>query len=287
MRDFLLDLPRIPAKMTTLSAILLLCSPWGAFAGPAREAASLANDTLAAAHASEAALACGDFAMCDNFESATPGGPPSPSLWTVGGANCTGTGVATVDASVAHRGKQSLKVTSTGGYCNHVFAATPIPASLGQRMFGRFFVRFADALGDGHVTFMAMKDAADNQRDLRMGGQSRILMWNRESDDATVPVLSPAGIALSVSPAAGEWHCVEFTVNGNKSTMKTWFQGAEVAGLHVDTTPTPEVDSQWLARGNWRPAPVDFRIGWESYAGQPMTLWFDDVALSKQRIRCN
>jgi hypothetical protein len=98
--------------------------------------------------------------------------------------------------------------------------------------------------------------------------------------------LSPAGIALSVAPAAGDWHCVEFMVNGNRGTMKTWFHGAEVASLHVDTTPTPEVDSQWLARGSWHPAPVDFRIGWESYAGQPMTLWFDDVALSKQRIRC-
>jgi len=259
MRAQLLESSSLHCKMTTLSIIMLTWLSTPALAGPLPE-----SSTLACSHA-----------LCDGFESAAPGG-----------ANCTGTGQATVDNTVTHKGKQSLKVTSTGGYCNHIFAATPIPLSLGQRVFGRFFVRFTEALGDGHVTFMAMKDSHDNQRDLRMGGQNRILMWNRESDDATVPELSPAGMALSVSPSAGAWHCVEFMVNGNTGAMKTWFNGPQVAGLHVDTVPTPDVDSQWLARGPWRPAPVDFRIGWESYANQPMTLWFDDVVLGSQRIRC-
>ncbi len=232
------------------------------------------------------ASACA-FSLCDGFEKAAPGGPPDTALWTVGGANCTGTGQAAIDGTVAHTGTQSLKVTGSGGYCNHVFAAATMPPELGQKIFGRFFVRFADALGDGHVTFMAMKDSHDGPRDLRMGGQSRILMWNRESDDATVPVLSPAGIALSVAPAAGAWHCVEFMVNGHAGTMRTWFDGRQVAGLHVDATPTPDVDAQWLARGPWHPAPVDFRIGWESYAGQSMTLWFDDVVLGARRIGCS
>jgi len=226
------------------------------------------------------------YALCDGFEQAAPGGPPDPALWTVGAANCSGTGTAVVDGSVAHKGTRSLKVSSTGGYCNHVFAAATMPASLGQKIFGRFWVRFTDALGDGHVTFMAMKDDADGPHDLRMGGQDRILMWNRESDDATVPELSPNGIALSVAPSAGDWHCVEFQVNGVGGTMRTWFDGKAVAGLHVDTTPTPDVDAQWLARGPWHPVPVDFRIGWESYAGQPMTLWFDDVVLGAARIGC-
>ena len=226
------------------------------------------------------------FSLCDGFEKAAPGGPPDPTLWTVGGANCTGTGQAAIDASVAHKGAQSLKVTGMGGYCNHVFAATTMPAALGQKVFGRFFVRFADALGDGHVTFMAMKDGNDGPHDLRMGGQSRILMWNRESDDATVPVLSPAGIALSVAPTTGAWHCVEFAVNGPAGTMRTWLDGSQVPGLHVDATPTPDIDVQWLARGPWHPAPLDLRIGWESYAGQAMTLWFDDVVLGNRRIGC-
>ena len=261
-------------NLTTLSALLSL---------PAFLLTPLL--TLAALPTFAAPAAC-THALCDGFESVAAGGPPNTSTWTVGGANCTGTGQASIDDTVAHKGKHSLKVTSTGGYCNHVFAATPRPVGAGKPLFGRFWVRFAEALGDGHVTFLAMKDSADNQRDLRMGGQNKVLMWNRESDDATLPVLSPAGMALSVVPAANSWHCVEFVVNGSTGALKTWFNGAQVAGLVVDTTPTPDVDSQWLARGPWHTAPVDFRIGWESYAGQPMTLWFDDVALDAKRIRC-
>ncbi|MEK8031410.1 hypothetical protein AACH06_11330 [Ideonella sp. DXS29W] len=274
MRAAPLENTPLQRSMTTLSGILL-----SVLALPASAAPEAASPT------SSPTLACG-FALCDGFESAAPGGAPDSALWTVGAANCTGTGQATIDNTVSHKGKQSLKVTSTGGYCNHIFAATPIPGSLGQKVFGRFYVRFAEALGDGHVTFLAMKDSNDNQRDLRMGGQNRILMWNRESDDATLPVLSPAGVALSVVPTAGTWHCIEFMVNGKAGAMKNWFNSAAVEGLRVDTTPTPEIDSQWLARGPWNPAPVDFRIGWESYAGQPMTLWFDDVVLGSKRVGC-
>lgn len=296
MRVFWLEKPASQAKMTTLSSLAgqplfaglrqralqrLAAACAIAVGGPLATFTALAEAPLL-----PLANPCKGLAVCDGFESATAGGPPNAALWTVGGANCTGTGQASVDATAARSGKQSLKVTSTGGYCNHIFAATPVPFPAAKRFYGRFYVRFAEALGDGHVTFMAMKDTADNQRDLRMGGQNRILMWNRESDDATLPVLSPQGIALSVVPAAGAWHCVEFSVNGNRGGLKTWFNGAPVTGLQVDTTPTPEVDSQWLARGPWHPALADFRLGWESYAGQPMTLWFDDVALDQERIRC-
>ena len=131
-----------------------------------------------------------------------------------------------------------------------------------------------------------MKDAADAGKHLRLGGQSGILMWNRESDDATLPDLSPAGIALSAPLPTNQWLCVEFTVDESAGTMQTWVDGAEIAGLHLDATPTPDLDDQWLRRASWRPSLVDFALGWESYAGQAMTLWFDDVALDAARIGC-
>ena len=49
----------------------------------------------------------------------------------------------------------------------------------------------------------------------------------------------------------------------------------------------PDVSTQWLSRaGGWKPQLADLRLGWESYSGQTMTLWFDDVALAAQRIGC-
>jgi hypothetical protein len=84
--------------------------------------------------------------------------------------------------------------------------------------------------------------------------------------------------------AVGAWTCVEFGISG--SELRTWVNGSEVVGLHADSTPTPDVDSQWLRRGTWRPALTNFRFGWESYGIGDDTLWFDDVALAPSRIGC-
>ena len=229
---------------------------------------------------------CDDQPVCDDFEAAVPGGPPDPGLWAVVSPNCSGSGSLVVDGNVAHSGNNSVRIDGGGGYCDHVFLATSaaLPV-IGRRVFGRFFVRMSQPLGAGHVTFVALKDSSEN-KDLRMGGQNQILMWNRESDDATLPELSPTGTQASVQIAANQWVCIELEVNGEAGTIKTWVNGDEVAGLIVDGTPTPDIDAQWLRKANWRPTLVDAKFGWEGYSGQSNTLWFDDVALGSARIGC-
>jgi hypothetical protein len=228
----------------------------------------------------DAAVACPSDAFCDGFE--TQSGPAPGGDWAVVFPNCQGTGTATVDTATAHDGTRSLRIDGGAGYCNHVFVRTT--RGVGSTTYARFFVRHTTALPDAHVTFLAMKDSADGNRDLRMGGQNRALQWNRESDDATLPEQSPVGVAQSVPLPVGQWTCVEFGISG--SELRTWVDDAEVAGLHADTTPTPDVDSQWLRRGTWRPSLTDFRLGWESYGNGDDTLWFDDVALASSRIGC-
>lgn len=233
-------------------------------------------------------LSCKDLPLCDDFESATAGGPPDAAIWSIVSPNCSGTGAVTVDDAVAHSGGKSARIDGKGGYCNHVFLGNgaAVPA-IGKVVYGRFFVRFADPLGQGHTTFPAMKDAADGGKDLRMGGQNAILMYNRESDDATLPVLSPAGTAQSLAPAANQWYCIEFRVDGEQGMIDTWVNGAEVTGLVLDGAPTADVDQAWInQKPGWKPDLQDLRLGWESYAGQDMTLWIDDVALGKDKIGC-
>src|SRR5262245_45478633 len=100
---------------------------------------------------------CSTLPLCDDFESATPGGPPNAALWTVGAPNCTGTGTLAIDSSEAHSGKQSVKVVGTGGYCNHVlFTNTSAFSALGAHVFGRVWVRFTQALPSPHATFLAL-----------------------------------------------------------------------------------------------------------------------------------
>jgi hypothetical protein len=232
-------------------------------------------------------IGCSGLPLCDDFEGVAAGAPPDPARWMVVSPNCSGSGRIAVDDAQAHGGSRSVRVDGGGGYCDHVFFAnTAVISTLGGVVFGRFFVRFADALGDGHVTFVTMRDMADGNRDLRMGGQSRILMWNRESDDATLPELSPNGIARSVRPTPGRWTCVEFRVDTLNGTLDTWVDGTLVDGLQIDATPTMDVDQQWLRRANWRPRLTDVKFGWESYAGMSTTLWFDDVALASRRVGC-
>jgi hypothetical protein len=225
---------------------------------------------------------CPSGAFCDGFENQT--GPAPAGDWALKFPNCQGSGSAVVDTATAHSGGKSIRVDGRAGYCNHVFLGTSRGIT-GQALYARFFVRHKTALPDAHVTFLAMKDNGDGGKDLRMGGQNRALQFNRESDDATLPEQSPAGVALSVPLPVGQWTCAEFGITG--SELRTWVNGTEVAGLHADGTPTPDVDAQWLRRGTWRPVPADFRLGWESYGTGDDTLWFDDVVLSSSRIGCS
>jgi hypothetical protein len=228
---------------------------------------------------------CTGATFCDTFESQT-GSTPSGN-WQVSYPNCQGTGSVAVDRTVAYSGSTSIRVDGHAGYCNHVFFGTQNTiATIGSNLYVRFFIRHTTALPTGHVTFVAMRDTNDSSKDLRMGGQNGALQWNRESDDATLPAQSPAGVALSMPLPINQWSCVEFGINESLGTMSTWLNGNEVLGLHLDGTPTQDVDNQWLSRANWRPALNDLRLGWESYSDGDDTLWFDNVAISSQKVGC-
>ncbi|MFT7839204.1 cellulose-binding domain-containing protein [Saccharothrix sp. BKS2] len=223
---------------------------------------------------------CGTATLCDGFEEQT-GSSPS-GRWTVGAANCTGQGRVSIDTATARSGSKSVRVDGASGYCNHIFFGTPLTGS--GTVHGRFYVRHTTNLPMAHVTFMAMKDTADNGKDLRMGGQNSALQWNRESDDATLPAQSPQGVAQSKPLPTGQWNCVQFTVDP-AGRLSTSLNGSSVVGLQVDGTPTPDIDDQWLRKA-WRPAVTDLRLGWESYGDGADTLWYDDVAIGSSPIAC-
>ncbi len=199
--------------------------------------------------------------------------------------DCSGTGAIAVDDSQAHSGTRSLLVTGAAGYCNHVFFGTSVVEQLTGAVWARFYVRLATPLDADHATFLAMRDA-NGDDDLRMGGQDSVLMWNRQSDDATLPEMSPAGTALSLAPSPLAWHCVELSVSAAGPTLQTWVDGAAVTGLVVGSGSSPDADGEWVRDASWAPRLVDARFGWESYAGESETLWFDDIAIGPSRIGC-
>jgi hypothetical protein len=225
--------------------------------------------------------------FCDGFEtqtSTTPGG-----RWSISTPDCGGTGVAAITAAQQHAGAKSLEIDGYGTYCNHVFAddATDM-ATASPSWYVRFWMKHTAPLPTNHTTFLAMNDSAHNNTDLRLGAQNGALVWNRESDDATLPAQSPAGVAQSIVVPTGVWACVEFSVDGSNGQIHTWYNGSLVPGLTEDGVPTQDIDNQWLggSGASWRPQLTDLKLGWENYSSGDDTLWFDDVVLSRSRIGC-
>ncbi|MEU9646698.1 cellulose-binding domain-containing protein [Streptomyces sp. NPDC048188] len=227
---------------------------------------------------------CGDAVICSGFEDQA-GSEPSGD-WRFTAPDCRGTGAVAVDSAVAHEGGRSLRVDGRAGYCNHAFVAHAADLSaVGPVMYVRMWVRHSTALPTSHVTFVSMPDSAQGGRTLRVGGQNGALQWNRESDDATLPAQSPAGVALSRPLPTNGWQCLRFAIDTSAGPLDTWLGDEQVPGLHADGVPTQDVDQQWLARGS-APRPTALRLGWESYATGDDTVWFDDVAVGSSPIGC-
>ncbi|MGW2765316.1 cellulose-binding domain-containing protein [Streptomyces sp. NPDC001275] len=228
---------------------------------------------------------CGSAVVCSGFEDQT-GTTPS-GAWQFAAPDCQGTGTAAVDTSVAHSGGRSLRIDGRAGYCNHAFvASTANLSSVGPVMYVRMWVRHTTALpAAAHVTFVSLPDSSQGGRALRVGGQNGALQWNRETDDATLPAQSPAGVAQSRPLPTGSWQCLRFAIDTTAPKLDTWLGDERIPGLHADGVPTQDIDQQWLARTT-PPRPTTLRLGWESYGTGDDTLWFDDVAVTSSPIGC-
>jgi len=147
------------------------------------------------------------------------------------------------------------------------------------------YSKASKALTDSHVSFITMPDSAQgSNKHLRIGGQSKILMYNRESDDATLPDLSPQGIATSKALPTGSWQCFEYHL-GTDGTVETWLNGDVVAGLTSKAGVANANAAQWQ-RSSIKPKITGVYFGWESYGGDTNTFWYDDISISSTRVGC-
>ncbi|KAJ0110230.1 hypothetical protein N8I77_012324 [Diaporthe amygdali] len=205
------------------------------------------------------------------------------TAWPTYAVDCNQGGKVTLDSTTAHSGKNSIRVDGAGGYCGHIFfGTTKVPSG---DVYVRSYVKASKALTDSHVSFITMPDSAQGtNKHLRIGGQSKILMYNRESDDATLPDLSPQGIATSAALPTGAWECFEYHL-GTDGSIETWLNNSTVAGLTVKPGVTNPNAAQWT-RSSFKPKITGVYFGWESYGGDTNTFWYDDVVVSSSRIGC-
>jgi hypothetical protein len=137
------------------------------------------------------------------------------------------------------------------------------------------------ALSANHITFITMPDSTI--RSLRIGGQNGILMYNRENDDATLPDLSPNGVAASAPLQAGTWHCFEYLL-GTDGSIETWLDGNAISGLTVGPGVSNPNSNGWGS--SYRPSITGVYFGWESYSGGVNTMWYDDIVIGSSRTGC-
>ncbi|KAM0263200.1 hypothetical protein ACHAQJ_001355 [Trichoderma viride] len=216
--------------------------------------------------------------ISDNFEEGW-----DQTTWPTYAPSCNQGGTVSLDTTVAHSGSNSMKVVGgPNGFCGHIFfGTTEVPTG---DVYVRVWVQLETALNNDHVTFIVMPDNAQDGDDLRIGGQSEVLDYNRESDDATLPDLSPQGIASSVDLPTGSFQCFEYYL-GTDGTIQTWLNGNLISGMTAGPDANNTNDAGW-ARESYIPDITGVYFGWEAYSGDINTVWFDDIAIETSRVGC-
>ncbi|CZS94943.1 uncharacterized protein RAG0_04746 [Rhynchosporium agropyri] len=205
------------------------------------------------------------------------------TAWPIFANDCMTGGNVSLDATVAHTGTNSMRVDGAGGYCGHVFFGTSkVPVG---DVYVRTWLKAAKELTDSHITFIAMPDPAEGvKKNLRVGAMSKILLFNRESDDVTLPNLSPQGVASSVGLPVDKWQCLEYHL-GADGSVETWLNDKAIDGLTVKPGVANTNTDQWQ-RSTVKPAVTAVNFGWESYGNDANTFWYDDIVINSTRIGC-
>jgi hypothetical protein len=213
--------------------------------------------------------------FCADFES---GSIPSAAVYFPAYQQSTIATYMTVDATVAHGGSHSLKVTPGSNFSQMLGVVTGTP-TFWTRVYLRQDINTSTVMG--HDTFVAATDAdgdPNNGEHIRIGEHSCQLELNRKSDDKEI--LSDALNGSSNYTCGGgitfmpnTWYCVEALYDGPNSTVRVFVDSTEVTALHVT---------------DWGPYTYKmFKFGFENYGGTPRNLWYDDVVIAPQQVGCN
>ncbi len=211
---------------------------------------------------------------CDDFESATLGGVPG-GAWS---AAVVGAGTVAVDDSVpAHSGSKAVHVHGADFQTLLVYHDAAVLPQASGRFYVRAFVRLAEAMVDGHNTFVIADLFATpgTGNALRLGEQNGMLMMTVGGD--AHGYLSNQNYYNDHKPGvvfkAADYSCLELLLDSPHTEIQVWVDGVDVPDLHVSN----------LAHENYDA----LRFGFEKYAGPVSDVWYDDIAFGSEPIGCD
>jgi|GEM_PF-5291012 len=227
--------------------------------------------------------------VSDDFEAAS-GTTPDATKWSVFNAAATGDNANSVSVSTeqAHSGTHSIKVAvkSAGAMLMTKVGLPPASGALYYRAWARFVNGASSAATwQPHVTFVEAGGLLDNgdvdQGDeARLGGQAGKIAANLSQGDGLSP--NPYSVPCtpcSDPPVSDKWVCVEGLFDGKNSKVAAWVDGVQVVKADSPT--------DWHSASTYPAALERIGFGWEAYGAVANTVYYDDIAVSAERINCN
>lgn len=243
----------------------------------------------------------GKVIVVDDFDKSAALAAPDPAKWrgpSVGDSN-----QPVIDSSRSHSPPNSLKVTGTsignGSFLVPLMGALP---TADNRFFVRVYVSFEKATSaiTGHIGFIVGADSRDNSgTELRLGistppgfpsamldlnlqnpkdgGGGEVTRFSNGYTTGGNPLNMP-GFTLE----ANRWYCVESLFDGGMNEFRVWIDDSEVTALHVT-----DFSANSTPRTRWAPSFSVLKIGVQNYGGDAGQIWYDDVVVGSERIRCN
>ena len=210
--------------------------------------------------------------------------------------------IPVLDTNKRHSGNQS--VTIPGGL-NRGLGFYPIAGlpTANNKVYVRAYMLFDTPTDQlmGHSAFIIAADKPDNGGEVRLGfsqppaGPSVMIDVNIQNvqgiggeitqfSNGYVTGFNPIPVA-GRTLAAETWYCVEMLFDGQDHELMLWIDDAEVDHMHV-TDWSPAGTESKLSKADWSPSYNFVRFGPQRYSGGPGQVWFDDIAISSERVGC-
>jgi hypothetical protein len=245
----------------------------GGHAGTGAGGAATGTAGTTGAGGSGASACPANSTFCSGFEEAS--GPPvnmPVGTATLEAYNGTFTDLMTLDTTVFHSGKQSLKVLTGTGTSAYKMLSVPIP---GPAFWVHMYVRSDDTFGDStavHNTFFqgvltpdpngsGQVQVAEQWCQVLLNVNDTLYPTGLSSCSTTGPTLSP-----------NVWHCVEAFFDGTNGIVQVYGDSTKL------------IDAE-----NWAPATETyggFQFGFRQVSGPARNMWYDDVVVGTTRVGC-